>query len=273
MKDKPSPRPTILEAVELSGRGREEASDCARADLAAPLVGRPELVELRESSRRADEALCRAALDVPVPEGLGQRILARLVLSSVDAVGEFGPAADAPRPARPAVAPKNARSRRRWIAAAAVAGAVAVVAVGLTVFWQPKPYSTAQVLDTAVDRFIAGQMPPGEPLSKSVLASHPLSREIRRLPGTRWRKVDNFLGHEAVAYEMSTAGGARATLFVVPCRRSIVGLGVSPPSRPRQATGGKAAAAWQSDGMVYVLVVAGNDRTYRMFLDLGRPLA
>ncbi|MBN2216178.1 MAG: hypothetical protein JW719_02250 [Pirellulales bacterium] len=273
MKDKPCPRPTILEAIELSGRGRENASDCARADLAAPLDGRPELVELRDSSRRADEALRKAVLDLPVPYELGQRILDRLALSSVDPADELAPDAGEPRPARPPGASKNAHSRRRWIAAAAVAATVAVVAVGLTVFWQPKPYSTAQIIDAAVERFIAGQMPPGNPLSENVLASHPLSREIRRLPSTRWRKIDNFLGHKAVAYEMSTAGGARATLFVMPCRRSIPSLAASPPSRPRQATGGKATAAWQSDGMVYVLVVAGNDRTYRMFLDLGRPLA
>ena len=88
----------------------------------------------------------------------------------------------------------------------------------------------------------------------------------------RWQKVDSFLGCRAVAFDMSTPGGTRATLYVV--KRSVSGLPTEPPLRPTLRTGGRSTAAWQSGPLLYVLVVEGEARGYKRLLNLPRgPVA
>ena len=63
----------------------------------------------------------------------------------------------------------------------------------------------------------------------------PLGRDIAALPQIRWRRVDKFLGGEAVAYDLPASGG-RATLYVV--NRTAAGLPPYPPPSPTWSTGG-----------------------------------
>jgi len=280
MMDKSSSQERILEAIELSDRGRDEPSDPATAELGRAIADRPRLAELRRRSKQLDDMLRRAVRDVPVPGGLAQRILANLGQSTVQLPKDETPAVDRPQVAPPprrsdmaANSPRRA-SRRRWLAAVS-AGAVAgaMIVAGLLCLWSSDGYTPADVLGAAAGQFVAGDVPPGESLSQEVLASHPPSDDVRHPADMRWRKVAGFLGREAVAYEMVAEGGSRATLFVLRCSRPIAGLAASPPDRPQRATGGKAMAAWQTGEMLYVLVVAGGERAYRSFVDLGRPLA
>jgi hypothetical protein len=276
MKDKSSPTQQILEAIELTDRDRDEASDAETARLAAPIADRPELAELRRRSKRLDDTLRRALRDVPVPEGFAQRILLCLGETPTEEMKTaevHRPRAAATAPPRRAadVSPRSL-SRRRWMFASAGAVAVAAIVAGWLCFWTSNRYTVAQVLEQADSQF-ADNAPQGERISQEVLESYPPGMDIRRPPGTRWRKVDAFLGREAVAYEMSTKEGTRATLFVVRYGRPIAGLEASPPGRPQRATGGRASAAWQADGMLYVLVVAGDWRDYRSFRQPVRPIA
>ena len=69
----------------------------------------------------------------------------------------------------------------------------------------------------------------------------------------------------AVAYDLPSRGG-KATLYVA--NRTVAGLPPFPPQRePALSTGGNFAAAWQSDGLLYVLVVKGDAQTYPEYLD------
>ncbi len=46
------------------------------------------------------------------------------------------------------------------------------------------------------------------------------------------------------------------------------------PLNPQSSTGGVMIGCWQSQGMVYVLVVEGDERTYQRLLDTSpQPLA
>ncbi|MBN1591474.1 MAG: hypothetical protein JW888_18315 [Pirellulales bacterium] len=282
MKHESSPEQRTFEAIELAGRARVEASDPASRQFAALLAARPELAQLCERSARLDETLGCVFRDVPVPEGLLQRILSRLEEAQTE--DPDGPVLAAPgRSASSSrntdVLPGKRLSRRWWIAGTTGVVAASVLIAGMLCLWTSNgPTSAQEVLHEAMNRFVATDAAPGELISAEtlasnpLLASHPFSDDIRRLPRTRWRKVEDFLGGSAVAYEMTGWGGTRATLFVLPCRHQIDGLRAKPAHHSNLATGGKAAGAWQTDGLLYVLVVEGDERAYRRFLDPGRPL-
>jgi len=280
MQDKPSRQQRILEAIETSGRGRHEASDTARNELAAILADRPDLAGLYERNKQLDEVLARVFGDVPVPEGLPERILSRLEEAHTqesDGPSVAAGPTDVTTPVRPAVSERDAvlstgrcLSRRWWIAASAGAVAVSVLVVCVLCLRTSEEHTLAEVLDEAVGRFVRGELPPGEPVSRAALAS--VSREIRWPAGTQRRNVEDFLGCRAVAYEMSDWEGTRATLFVVPHGPRLAELGEKPPYGPSRATGGMAAGAWRVDDVLHILVVEGDQRAYRRFLEPGRPL-
>ena len=98
------------------------------------------------------------------------------------------------------------------------------------------------------------------------------STELLPLRGTRWREVASFLGGHAIAYDLPTLNGARATLYV--SHGSVPGLMPFAPIQPTGSTGGCSAGAWQVEGTLYVLVVEGDNRAYRSYLDLSHgPIA
>jgi hypothetical protein len=70
---------------------------------------------------------------------------------------------------------------------------------------------------------------------------------------TKWRSFKTALGEAAVAYDLSPRISRRATLYVVRTKRvySVQSL----PYTRLSTTGSVSAAAWQSDGYLYVLVI------------------
>ena len=92
---------------------------------------------------------------------------------------------------------------------------------------------------------------------------------------TSFRRISGFLGCDGVAYDMTNRLGTEATLYVVKCDGVVVpGLPSAPPSyRNTHGTQGCRSAAWQSGGLLYVLVVAGSEkRTYESFLPIPGPV-
>jgi hypothetical protein len=106
----------------------------------------------------------------------------------------------------------------------------------------------------------------GEPLARTVPRDYPFSRYVYRLPRTTWRPIYGFLNRNdlnGVAFDLMLRGNT-ATLYVVPAR--VGQLPTSPPLRLGMATGGRAIVPWQENGMLYVLVVHGDERTYLSFI-------
>jgi hypothetical protein len=132
----------------------------------------------------------------------------------------------------------------------------------------------AAVLEEATRLFAIQPSDPGYLLAKGPCppADYPPSHDVLTPPGTHWRWVADFLGGKALALDLPGAGGARATLYIA--RRTVHDVPSLPPDCPTPMTAGRQAGAWQQDETLYVLVVDGDARAYRSFLDLSRgPLA
>jgi hypothetical protein len=230
--------------------GSDVASDPALAPLSEELAHGEDLRVLHGRLQRLDGAIGEAFRSVPVPDGLEQRLLARLGIELPTAAA-----------AVPAV-----RRTRRWLLAGgavlALAGSLLVAVIVGSGRWQP--YSNAEIVELAVAHFNdEGDLSAGWEVGAAP-SDYPISRDVVQLQGVPWREAELF-GHRAVAYSLSAVPGQRATLYVV--RANVTGLPVQPLRRP-VATGGTAASAWQSqsDGPVYVLVVEGGVPNYLQYL-------
>ena len=251
MSDLPLNDEHLWEMLESSSRERDLTSDPALQPLADHLAGSDETRQLRGRLQTVDAAIGGAFGNVPVPAGAAERCLARL---------------------RAEALPQR-KITRRWLLAAGVTLASAgslllAVVIGLN-RWQP--FKQAAFVELAVAYFAEEEPAAGR--TDGAPADYPFSHDVLRLRGTRWREVPSFLGRSAVAYDLPAIAGSRATLYVV--NANVTGLGVVPPGRPSFATGNCAAAAWQGDGVVYVLVVSGPDPTavYKSYLDQrGAPI-
>jgi len=167
------------------------------------------------------------------------------------------------------------RVSRRWLAIAGgtlTTAAVLLIAALVTMMKTSMSYDGPAVRGVAIEffehgnqqqgRLLADQSPPqGYPVSPAI-ARNPMVR----FPQMRWRRVDGFLDTNGVAYDLVSDGATRATLYVV--NRTVAGLPDSPSVRPDLTTAGCSVSAWQSGGLLYVLVVRGGPRTYRSFLNL-----
>jgi hypothetical protein len=87
-----------------------------------------------------------------------------------------------------------------------------------------------------------------------------------------WQPLAKTTVGRGVVYSLAQGAKTRAVLFVLSARRP--GLPAAVPLTPQSATGGLNISAWQSQGLVYILVVEGDERAYRRLLLPGRqPLA
>ena len=265
MSDKPSSDPRILEALEACRPGSDDLNDPALAFLATELAASPELDEAYERLQQVDTALVEAYCDVPVPDGLADRLLDRLKQARAGQTAAEGDQQSATPPAT--VSPPPARVSRRWLVVGsgiATAAAAAVLVIGL--FYQPAPpgYTASEVRRAAIDFFNEDTREPGRQTAPP--EAYPPSSDVLQLK-MRWRPVRGFLGRKGVAYDLTGPGKTQATLYVV--RYAVPRLPPGPPLRPSLMTGGRATSAWQSGGLLYVLVVKGNARSYQKFLDVS----
>jgi hypothetical protein len=277
MNDEPRQDEQIIEAFEAYRPGHDDPSDPALTPLIERLAADSQLAQKHQRLQRLDAALGEAVRDVPVPEGLAQRLLDRL-----DAAAK---ASQPPGESVKMLPSRRMTTRRRWLVATTAGAVAASLAVGAFFALRPGGYTEAEVLDVAVQLFDA---PPteasrvlGDEEASRVLGDEerlgvkgfPLGSEIAVTSAARCRPVRDFLGRKAVAYELTDWAGARATLYVVQCDDKVADLDAVAPQQPTRTTGNRAVAAWQTGGLLYVLVVEGDSRTYRGFLKPNGPLA
>lgn len=195
-----------------------------------------------------DARLTAAMLDVPVPDGLAQRLLERLAAER--------------------------SGSRRWLliggglmaAAAGLLLAVSLAAPG------EERFSEQSVLDEAIRGFDAAGQPPARLLSeKAAPEAYPVSQMVQCPGGTKWRPLDDFLGRSGVIYDLPGPAGVRTALYVI--EQEADGWATS-PALPPFTTAGYCASAWQEGGLLYVLVVQGDRTAYEDYLNLPRsPVA
>lgn len=274
----------ILEALEVcrpicrGHTGGQDLSDPALAELADLLSANPELRKVYERLQAVDAKLAAAFQEVPVPEGLAQRIVERLEANRAEqvAVGDAQESAEAPArlPATEVSTGPRRASRRRFLAVAGTLSTGAVLLVAALIYFGTRPHYDKPFVLREASNFFSNE--PGQ-RGGNLLANAPddyrISREVRRFPGTRWRKISGFLGCGGVAYDLRGPGGAgNATLYVV--KLTVTGLkDTQPPVRPPRNTANLCTAAWQEGKLLYVLVVGGSRRDYEDCLAPTGPVA
>jgi len=209
-----------------------------------------------------DQKLIAAMYDVPVPEGLAERVLARL--SEADRQRNASLEALSARPSLLATS-----LSRRWLLAGGVF--LAVAASLLVAVWfgtQTQENLTEQfILAEAIRLSNQGDGQPSTLLTESNGPSdYPFSSDVVELRGVRWRPVDGFLGRRGVVYDLPGPAGMVASLYVVESDGNEE-VGQAPAIRPF-TTAGCCASSWRDGRMLYVLVVQGDASVYRAYLNL-----
>lgn len=254
--------PSWEEALEACRPGSDDlASEPELQALAAAVAAQADLEERFERLQRLDTQLAAAFQEVPVPADLADRLLADCSAA----------AQAAPRPTLGKQAFRHG-PRRLWAALGTLATAAAVLwAVWLGASGRPA-LSKEALVQEAHRQFAAAV---GDRSSQTLLESpapeaYPLSSELRRGLSTRWRWIGDFLGYSGVAYDLVGPDQTKATLYVL--RGDALALPTLPSSEPEQsaATGQCSVTAWQTEGLVYVLIVDGGPHRYQQFLDLPR---
>jgi hypothetical protein len=228
--------------------------------------GRPAWRPSKDDAMRdlVDEKLAAALHDVPVPEGLGQRLLERLDKGEL-ALPDMKP--------RPAGSHRIAARGRGFI----LAGGLTAAAAMLVAVWlgahRGEALSPQFMLDEAIRSFDVVIDQQGALLGeKPAPADYPFSQSVLQLRGTRWRSLEAFVGRSGVVYDLPGPAGAGAALYVIEADTTEE-FDELPAVYPF-TTAGCCASAWREGGLVYVLVVQGDPATYRAYLNLPRgPMA
>ncbi len=267
-------RRKILRAIDACRPGSDDLRLPELAKLAGRVETDPTVRELYRRSQALDARIARSMVRGAVPVGLAERILAR---AAADVASPVDVSADAPQPNEAELTQRSPRreNRRRWLWRAAAVAATLMATVTAYELWpqQVKLTREALVLGSGGWHEQLFARPDWKPLpGKRPLAEFTFAAAVRVGP-RQWADVsaDEFVGRKAVAYDVSYAGH-QATLFVIPAEESVANS--TPPTRPEASTGGLMVGCWQADGMVYVLVVEGDESLYRELLDLSEhPVA
>ncbi|MBI3839467.1 MAG: hypothetical protein HY288_16225 [Planctomycetia bacterium] len=275
----------IIEGIEACRPGSDDMLSTDLRDVAQSLEHDPEAQNAYRRVQKWDAAVVAAMEKVPVPAGLAERILDRLnaesskairpapcsplenaIASSLQAADAEAIAGDGDKDKAVQTAPPR-WSRRQLLAVASSLAAALAVAAYVGIFWQPR--STGPV-EARTEEWIQQlgknwqsilRAPREFPVSSAVVASP-----------TAWQRIGNVASGRGVAYKLKHAQAGAAMLFVV--KLSTAGLPTAPPVSPQSTTGGKAIGYWQSGGLLYVLVVEGDERSYRAFVNSVQvPLA
>ena len=169
-------------------------------------------------------------------------------------------------------------SRRFWLA---VGGSAIAASAAWLIFGNRPidnwPASTEQLLSDSSRFFSTEKRQAGSELrGQPLLASYPVSVDVRPGRAARWRPLSDFLGrgHKGVAYDLAPRRGASATLYVI--RRAGTNLPTGPgfPNATCE-TGGLWTTAWQRGDLIYVLVVKSapsSPNASSLFLQTSAPV-
>ncbi|MDH3716546.1 MAG: hypothetical protein OES79_00370 [Planctomycetota bacterium] len=243
--------------------------------------------KLYERLQAMDAKIGAAFHDVEPPDGLQERVLARLsaevggghaveqpherpasnanqlAYSATNAVPDDPAQQQSPQfESTQLESTKHPSSKRRmpprrWVAmvtAAAVAAGILAVAFPP---WQHNDTVTSweDLVTKAMHFYRNEDAQRGRRLSQHAApARFPISSHVLHGPQTTWRGVEVFHGRPAIAYDLQTSG-ARATLYVI--RDRMPQLPSSPYLQQPFETGGLWAIAWQEPDATYMLVAQG----------------
>lgn len=246
------------------------------AEVAAYLQNNREARQAYHRLQQLDAELTVAFHDVAVPADLGQRILATLRANEASTGAlQQSPVADvhtnhaSAEPMAPVALASNPvgnQSRRRWIAGIAAVAASLLVVGALSGYL---PFGASHVGDepaTMVEAWYSSLSETWQPVSAAP-RRFAVPAGVAATP-----RGCQLLERDVWAYKLAAPGSRKALLIVA--KLTIPGLPNLPPAKPQSSTGGRSLGMWQAKGLVYFLVVEGDDRFYRTFVkSTSSPLA
>jgi hypothetical protein len=270
-------RINIDQAIDACRPQSEDLRQPEFAQLARQLAGDAELRQVVERSQAFDSAVQRILQDVPVPEGLAERLLARLADAATGPrlAGAGDEAAIRPGQAGHDGVPEG-RFGRRIVNRLVVSGAVA--ATLLLAFWlvPRRTHTVEQIVPLALDWVDSRLDPRGWQTlvpEQSELRDFPVPREVIPIPRA-WQRVRTELARRCVAYRLGSERRP-AYLFLVPAGYDRADLPRTAPRRPQHQTGSWLVAVWQ-DGQqrrACVLVFPGSALRYEDLVRTSSGLA
>ena len=275
----------IIEGIEACRPGSDDVLSADLKDVALRLEKDPEAQSAYRRVQKWDAAVAAALEDVSVPAGLAERILDRLGVAHPETSAQVPPsplekivalslqAANAEPAGRDIELSQEVReaaprwSRRRVLTLGSSLAAVVALAVVVGNFWQPR---STRPVETRAEEWMQQLGTTWQSIPR-VPGEFPVPGAVVASP-TGWQRVGNVASGRGVAYKLQHGQAGGAVLFVV--KLSVAGLPAAPPVSPQSTTGGKAIGYWQSGRFLNVLVVEGDERSYRAFVNSARgPMA
>jgi len=229
---------------------------------------------LYEKTQQSDTAIAAVFRDVPVPDGLSDRLLAAVGEQASLACGVSicnvedlsDTADDAQATARSIRPPRLTRWQFVAIGLSTVAASVAFCLVVIRQHNQdliPNDRFSAEVAGW-IEELDGSNW--NEDLTHLGLQGYPLDTSIRQAPN-QWCRIKTPYDSQAVVYDLAGPGRGFALAFCIRPGVSQSSLSTVPTTIP--TTGGKVVAVWQRGEVVYVLAVQGDRRRYRRFVESG----
>ncbi len=267
----------LVEALDCCRPGSDDLRLSELADAGRCVDADPAAARLSRRLQNVDRLMKVAVCDGAEPAGLAERILARLgeAQRSMGDVQSVAAAEDRSLDVNSETRQIINRTRRSWAWQLLAVAASLIIAVGAAVhFWPSHHPLSADALLTHAGDWVsqlrhAGNwksLPSHQPLDE-----YPMANAVGAIP-RQWADASAMVGAGAIAYDLTDAAGHRAALLVIPSSSPVAGT--RPPMTPDSSTGGLMIGCWQAGGMVYVLVVEGDQRAYRNLIDVADgPLA
>jgi hypothetical protein len=229
---------------------RADANDDEYAAFCDELSKSSQGRRLLENHQRFERALAAAMHDLTPPREFTARIIAGVEAASHAA---------SPSPSR------NARlSRRRLLIGGAAAAAVA--ASLSFVFWPRYHVLDEADLQESQAWHVALADQAWRSMAQSDLSEHQLPRQLAFIP-KRYLDASQAVGRDAMAYDLSSASGTKATLFVIE-QEEPLDIRYGAPPQPQHTTWGYSVAYWQDSTHIYVVVVeSDHPADYRRLID------
>lgn len=241
----------LRKQMECYRPGLDDLSEPELAALNAALDADPSARHDCEIVQAWDSAISRAITDIPIPDGLADRIVASVHVGrpSKAATDEISPT------------PSRSAWRLPWPAwaAAGVTAATLLLVAGLWILRGGDNLTGADIAQAARG-WVAGL--DQENWSESSPPADHRPDPSLRFPAVRWQR---FAAGGVAYYGELPPDRSAAYLLVIRTRQGSQ-LPSLPPATPDASTEGLCIGSWKNQGLLYVLVVPGDQARYRRLL-------
>jgi hypothetical protein len=270
MDQKSELNPSVMVAIDAC---RHDSGDLGLPEVATVVAGAPSerVADYHRTIERIDRAVAGAMQDLPVPEGLAERILAgdyaqsstgQSPAAQSSAAGDMCEQELLTRPTETGNKPRR-RSRRLVLSGAFLAMAASVMAL---VLWGMRESLDASDLQAQAKAFYEND-DHSAPFSNGASSFAP---PVASGTVLGWRPV-TFLSRSGAAFELGRMSGRRrvtGTVYVIPLS-SFRGPALSglPTTPAPLSTSAMTVAVWTDGQDVYVMIVKGDQKAFESFFE------